>query len=401
MTKVALRRYLQPREETGRSDLQVLSVYRDHGVVPKDSRTDNFNRTPEDVTRYQRVLPDDLVVNKMKAWSGSVAVSRHEGIVSGDYLVCQIMRLTPGYLHYVLRSQEFVGEMRNRSTGIRPSQERLYWEDLADIRVDAPPESEQRRIADFLDDRVGRIDRIIAARRDQAGRVAEASNSAIDLIISEAMSHGAAALRRYCAGIEQGSSPISDDRPASMGEAGVLKTSAVALGQFHPAQNKVVDKTLVDRHNLCRNGDVVITRGSGSAELVGDAAVVSLDPTSGALYLSDLTYRLRYPTADPAFIVLGLTCPSGRSQLRALVRQGSGPAKARGDDILSVLIPTISPTLQRSLVAEAQRVRDEARYARSALERSIDLLTEYKSSLVTAAVTGEIDVTASGSRIPA
>ena len=79
-----LRYVLSPREETDRADLQVLSVYRDHGVVLKDSRRDNHNKTPENLSRYQRVAVGDLVVNKMKAWSGSVAVSRYEGIVSPD-----------------------------------------------------------------------------------------------------------------------------------------------------------------------------------------------------------------------------------------------------------------------------------------------------------------------------
>ncbi len=138
-TMVPLRRFLKVRQETERIDLPVLSVYRDHGVILKSTRTDNFNKTPEDLSRYQRVGVGDLVVNKMKAWSGSVAVSNHEGIVSPDYLVCQIdVGLRPFYLHHVLRSARWVSEMRIRSKGIRPAQERLYWDDLAAIQIPAP-----------------------------------------------------------------------------------------------------------------------------------------------------------------------------------------------------------------------------------------------------------------------
>jgi len=88
-TDVELRRLLRPRDDPNHPELGILSVYREHGVVPKDSRDDNVNKTPEDTGRYLRVRPGDLVVNKMKAWSGSVAVSKYDGIVSGDYLVCE------------------------------------------------------------------------------------------------------------------------------------------------------------------------------------------------------------------------------------------------------------------------------------------------------------------------
>lgn len=54
-------------------DKEVLSVYRDYGVVRKGSRTDNLNKTPDDLSSYQLVEQNDLVVNKMKGWQGSLA----------------------------------------------------------------------------------------------------------------------------------------------------------------------------------------------------------------------------------------------------------------------------------------------------------------------------------------
>ncbi|MEU3524597.1 restriction endonuclease subunit S [Streptomyces sp. NPDC038707] len=142
---VPLRYLLRPSFVSERPDLQVLSVYRDYGVIPKNSRQDNFNKTPEDVSRYLVVHPGDLVVNKMKAWQGSLGVSRHHGIVSPDYLVAKVTSdaYDSSYLHYLLRSPRLVGEYAVRSRGIRPSQWRLYWEDLAAIRVPAIPKAEQ------------------------------------------------------------------------------------------------------------------------------------------------------------------------------------------------------------------------------------------------------------------
>lgn len=54
----------QPVSDRGHEEAMVLSVYRDHGVIPKDSRTDNFNRTPENLSNYQLVQPGDLEIGR-------------------------------------------------------------------------------------------------------------------------------------------------------------------------------------------------------------------------------------------------------------------------------------------------------------------------------------------------
>lgn len=144
--RVPLRYVLRPSYVAGGTGLQVLSVYRDFGVVPKNSRTDNYNKTPDDLSRYLIVGPGDVVVNKMKAWQGSVGVSEYSGIVSPDYLVAsvQMAGVYSKFLHYLLRSPRLIAEYAVRSKGIRPSQWRLYWEDLASIPVSLPSYSKQQ-----------------------------------------------------------------------------------------------------------------------------------------------------------------------------------------------------------------------------------------------------------------
>lgn len=154
---VKLRFLFAPRNERANGDEEVLSVYRDYGIIPKNSRSDNHNVTPEDLSNYRRVSVGDLVVNKMKAWQGSVAISDFEGIVSGDYQVLRPIttRFSSQFAHHILRSSRMIREYRIRSKGIRPSQWRLYWEDLADIRVPVPDlpvqESIERRFVDIAE----------------------------------------------------------------------------------------------------------------------------------------------------------------------------------------------------------------------------------------------------------
>ena len=67
-----IRAVTELKSEKNRPNQPVLSVYREYGVVPKDSRNDNHNATALDTSTYKAVEVGDLVVNKMKAWQGSM-----------------------------------------------------------------------------------------------------------------------------------------------------------------------------------------------------------------------------------------------------------------------------------------------------------------------------------------
>ena len=82
-----IRYHLRRIEPRNPGNKIVLSLYRELGIVPKDSRDDNHNVTSEDTSKYKYVRKGDFVINKMKAWQGSVAVSEYEGIVSPAYYV--------------------------------------------------------------------------------------------------------------------------------------------------------------------------------------------------------------------------------------------------------------------------------------------------------------------------
>lgn len=166
--RVRLRFLFEQSREDNSIESEVLSVYREYGVIPKSSRTDNFNKTPDDVSRYLVVRPGFLVVNKMKAWQGSLGVSKFEGIVSPDYEVLQPTSdaLSAEFAHLYLRSSLMIGEYVVRSVGIRPSQWRLYWEQLRDIEIPLPSLEVQHQIVWSLDRETAELDAAIADARE-------------------------------------------------------------------------------------------------------------------------------------------------------------------------------------------------------------------------------------------
>ena len=179
-------------KRTGHPSALLLSVYRDHGVVLKSSRDDNFNKASDDLSTYQLVKVGDLVINKMKAWQGSVAVSNYEGIVSPAYFTYQVssqkysQAAHPQYLHFLLRSTDYVAQYLRVSKGIRVNQWDLDPDSFKTLPLLLPSLDEQQAIARFLDHETARIDQLIAKQE----RLIELLKEKRQAVISHAVTKG-------------------------------------------------------------------------------------------------------------------------------------------------------------------------------------------------------------------
>lgn len=166
---------------------RLLSVYRDYGVIPKDSRDDNHNRASEDLTPYQLVCENDLVINKMKAWQGSIAISELKGIVSPAYYIYQPKtEYYSKYIHFLIRSAYYIQSYKNYSKGIRVNQWDLEHEAFTHIDLLLPSLEEQQKIVAFLDTETARIDNLIAKQEKLIELLEEQRKS----IISHAVTKG-------------------------------------------------------------------------------------------------------------------------------------------------------------------------------------------------------------------
>lgn len=178
-------------KRTGHIDKELLSVYRDYGVIPKSSRDDNNNKPSEDLTPYQLVKINDLVMNKMKAWQGSIAISEYEGIVSPAYFVYKpLSRLfdlaQTKYIHYLLRNPIYIAQYLRRSKGIRVSQWDLDPDEFQRVELLLPEKDEQTQIANFLDYETAKIDKLIEKQQ----KLIELLKEKRQAVISHAVTKG-------------------------------------------------------------------------------------------------------------------------------------------------------------------------------------------------------------------
>jgi type I restriction enzyme S subunit len=139
------------RNGAGHVPSQVMGVSKVDGIVPMEARI-----ISADTARYKVVRKDWFAYNPMRLNIGSIA--RWQGdsdiLVSPDYVVfkCKITgphRLNPAYLDHFRRSEaweEVVSEKGDGSVRVR-----IYYKDLARLRLALPSFPEQQKIAECLD----------------------------------------------------------------------------------------------------------------------------------------------------------------------------------------------------------------------------------------------------------
>jgi type I restriction enzyme S subunit len=357
-------------------------------------------------------LPGDLIISKIRVGQGSFCVVRDDldhVAVSPEYPVYapDTAKLLPRYLAMVLRTPEFMSRLTGSASGnttkrrIRPS----FFESL---QIPLPSLDQQRAIVAAYDAAMAQ-----AAARERAADATEAKamtdfeaalgfappvplpdrpvfvaffedfdrwshEGVLRRIAGEATTVTTwpmVQLREVVTDLENGWSPKCLDRPAEAEEWGVLKVSAASAGFYRETENKALPVSLRPRPRLeIRAGDVLITRASGVANLVGVSTYV--ESRQEKLLLCDKLFRIVFrPNSqiDPRFLAVVLRLNFVRSQIVREFSTQSGMMKNVSKPILLSLVFPLPPlddqlTLIEALEttrAAAKGLRAEAAAARA------------------------------------
>jgi type I restriction enzyme S subunit len=382
-------------KDTDHPNEQMLSVFREHGVVSKGSHQ-NLNQTAENRSIYQLVHPGWLVANRMKAWQGSVGISPLRGIVSGHY-ICFAPKHDADhrYLDWLFRSPPYIDGYRVISRGVRPGQAEIDNDHYQILPVLVPPLSEQRCISVYLDRETSRIDTLINEQQRLIDMLHERRVAVIAAALdSVAPVASGQRLKHVVTRVTQGWSPQCYPWPADGVETwAVLKAGAANGGVFRSHENKQLPEDQDPRpERVVRRGHLVVSRAN-TRDLVGSAAVVEKD--FPRLMLSDKLYAFGVDEtkADPAYVAMVLGTPRLRSLIE-IEATGASPSMQNisQDDILNLPVDLPVLDIQNKTInrIRKQTARIDALIAES--EKLIELSRERRSALITAAVTGQIDV---------
>ena len=182
----SLRAYLRLVSEKNHPKATLLSVTREQGVIVRDveSKEENHNFIPEDLSGYKYVHKGQFVINKMKAWQGSYGVSLYDGIVSPAYYVCDLDFPDKEYFSLAIRSKTYVDFFARWSKGIRVGQWDLEPIALKSVPFLEPPVKEMHEIVDYVKDKTKKIDTMIEALTAEIDHLTEYKQRLISDVVT-------------------------------------------------------------------------------------------------------------------------------------------------------------------------------------------------------------------------
>lgn len=381
-----------------RKDLELLSVYREFGVIKKSSRDDNHNVESQDLSNYKYVNSCYLVMNKMKMWQGSLGISQHEGIVSPAYIVCKVDQNIIGkYLHYLLRSSQFKTFYNRISYGVRVGQWDLRYNDLKNLKIYLPTSDEQNQIVRYLDAKDSKINRLISAKKKEIVLLKEYKQAIISRVVTKGLDENVE--MKDCGVKAIGCIPHNwnvikikhlfqeiNRKNTDLSSPLLTFSRTNGLIPFGQGTNKLPSASDLSKYKVVKPGDFLMNRmqaWSGMFKYVTIDGCVSPD------------YSVFEPISNINLKYYELLF---RSPLH--IEQFSNASKGVGSGFNRLYTPefgaiyTLFPPINEQNQIACYLDEKAAKINRliSAKIKEIEMLTEYKTRLISDVVTGKVDV---------
>ena len=337
----------------------------------------NLDPKPADADS-RKFLLDDVLFNKLRPYLAKIFHAPFTGASSGELLCLRgSNHVLPRYLFYVVSSKAFVDAINAETFGSKMP--RADWEIVGHQPLPLPPLETQKRITAFLDEKTAQIDGLIERKRALLDRLAEKRQA----IITQA--------------VTKGLNPAAPMKDSGIDWIGLVPSNwfVCGLGQKIKLQ-RGVDLTRDER----TDGEYPVI-SSGGIEYFHDTALclapgilIGRKGSAGKLHYSctaywphDTTLYVReFRDNHPRFVWYLLHC----LDLKSFDSGSSNPTVNRNR-----VHPTKTPwppcEEQKAIASWLDAVLQKSRKIEGRIEGSAKYLEEYRSALITAAVTGQIE----------
>jgi type I restriction enzyme, S subunit len=383
-----------------------LSLMANVGIIPYAEKGDVGNKKPEDLTKCKLVFAGDLVINSMNYGIGSYGLSSLTGVCSPVYIVLKpkLERIEERFAFRILENKAFQGFAQSHGNGILEHRAAINWDILKGIGVPLPPVPEQQAILGFLDRETAKIDALVTEQEQLITLLKEKRQA----VISHAVTKGL-----------DPSAPMKDSGFGSLGEIPIhwevvpikhVGSICYGIGEpptYHLEGVPLIRATNVDQGTLVPKGmvfvdpadipskrivwlvagDIIVVR---SGAYTGDSAII---PDGYGDCIAGFDMVLRCHSANPTFVQFALLSDQLKLGQIDLMRMRAAQPHLNAEELGGVLLALPPTTDQQLEIAAflAKALRDLEQLVNAAV-LSIELLRERRSALISAAVTGQIDV---------
>jgi type I restriction enzyme, S subunit len=333
----------------------------------------------------QRLRGGEVMISRLNPRKARVLavplLSERPALASGEFVVLRPLGVDRRFLTYTLLAESTRQYLDSMVQSVTRSHQRIRPEQLMRIPVEVPPVESQRAIADFLDAETGRIDQLLRSRERQRALVAERFASSIEsLLWSNAAVHAPAL--SVAVSIAEGQ--------VDPGEPRYSETPLIAPNHVESGTGRVLDVTTAGEQGaisgkyLCRAGDVVYSKIRPALRKACIAPVDSL--TSADMY------PLRPNRGLLPRYLLYFLLSNRFTEFAVMESERVAMPKINRDAFGRIRIPMPSTDTQRRTIDQLDQESLRLEALSVTLERAAVVLQERKQALITAAVTGQLDL---------
>jgi len=330
-----------------------------------------------------------------------MGVAAEDGLVTYHYEVLRPVKGTdPRYVVYLMKSSTFTGELIRKergigaggTSGVRTTE--VPFSSLRTIDAFIPSPAEQCLISDYLDRETGQIDELITQQDQLVATLTERLETTWAAQLDElSLANTSLTLRRIIDSIVDGpfGSSLTSAHYVDEGVR-VIRLGNLGINQFKSGDEAYVSiehGADLAAHSVSP-GDVLVA-GLGDEKMPLGRATVAPSNLGPAIVKADC-YRLRLNgRVDPDFLAWALSSPQLREQFKLLSR-GSTRQRLNTAVVREAQIPLPPLEVQRSVIVRFNRSREKSDALVEKAVCVVKLLRERRQALISAAVTGKIDV---------
>lgn len=386
------------------SDYLLLSLTL-NGVIPRDMEN-RIGKLPSDFTTYQKVDKGDLIfcLFDVEETPRTVGWVPQQGMLTGAYTAASVnSHFDSRYVAYHYLSYDQNKSLRGYYAGLRNT---IRSADFANIPIAFPPIDEQRSIVSYLDRETAEIDAFIADQEELITLLSERRIATIFVSatrgldpdirlkdsgvewLGEVPEHWTIEKLSWLAKLGNGSTPATENLDYwTNGDIPWLNSSCVNLGEV-VEPNKLVTKAAVNACHLpmVRSGSVLVGL-TGQGKTRGMATRLRIDSTIN----QHLAYITPFPPLDASYAYWFLT--AAYQQLR-FISDGNGGTKGglTCEQLRRLRIPLMSLEEQNEIAVYLDRETTAIDATITDAREAIALSKERRAAVISAAVTGKIDV---------